>query len=75
MADLNVEKEVAVERTVGSVYRALGLDDADEMERKARLVSKINDTIRIRELTRVQAAEIVGMDQTSLSGLLRGRFD
>jgi predicted XRE-type DNA-binding protein len=68
------EEEVKIERTVGSVYHALGLPDADEMERKARLVSTINDTIASKGLTQVQAADLVGIDQPTLSKLLRGRF-
>jgi len=59
---------------MGSVYHALGMPNADEMEWKARLVSAINDTIASKGLTQVQAAEIVGIDQPTLSKLLRGRF-
>ena len=65
---------MTVERTEGSVYHALGYEDADEMERKSRLVSSINETIDAMGLTQVQAAEIVGIDQPTLSKLLRGRF-
>ncbi|CAN5640851.1 hypothetical protein BH11ARM2_BH11ARM2_25250 [soil metagenome] len=68
------EEIMKVERTAESVYHALGYENADDMERKARLVSAINDTIDARGLTPVQAAEIVGMDQPALSKLLRGRF-
>jgi predicted XRE-type DNA-binding protein len=70
----NQEEQVTVERTSGSVYHALGYDNADEMERKVRLVSAINDTIDARGMTQVRAAEVVGMDQPTLSKLLRGRF-
>jgi len=38
------------------------------------LVSTIDDTIKVRGLTQIQAAEIVGIDQPTLSKLLRGRF-
>lgn len=68
------EIEVKVERTSGSVYHALGKPNADELERKARLVSAINDTLNARGLSQMQAAEIVGLDQPTLSKLLRGRF-
>jgi predicted XRE-type DNA-binding protein len=68
------ETAVTVERTAGSVYHALGYKDADEMERKARLISAINDTIEAKGLTQIEAADIVGMDQPTLSKLLRGRF-
>lgn len=68
------EEEVMIETTTGSVYHALGYEDADEMERKARLVTAINDTLDVRGLTQTEAAKIVGMDRPTLSKLLRGRF-
>ena len=68
------EEEVTMEETTGSVYHALGYDDADEMERKARLVIAIHDTLDARGLIQTEAARIVGMDQPTLSKLLRGRF-
>ncbi len=69
-----MEEHVTIEHTLGSVYHALGKVDAGEMELKARLVSTINDTIRDKGLTQVQASEIVGLDQPTLSKLLRGLF-
>lgn len=68
------EEEVTMEITTGSVYHALGYPDADEMERKARLVMTINDTIDTRRITQKEAAQIVGMDEPTLSKVLRGRF-
>jgi len=68
------EKEVKAERTTGSVYHGLGKANADDMERKARLVSTLNDTITAKGLSQIKAAQIVGLDQPTLSKLLRGRF-
>jgi len=65
---------LTVEHTTGSVYHGLGYVNADDIERKALMVSTINDTIRAKGLTQMQAAEIVGIDQPTLSKLLRGRF-
>lgn len=67
-------EEVGVERTVGSAYHAMGRPDADQMELKARLVSAINEAIEARGYTQSRAAAIVGMDQPTLSKMLRGRF-
>lgn len=72
--EVETENEMTVERTSGSVYHALGHVDADEVERKARLVSAINDTLPARGLSQLQAAEIARIDQPTLSKLLRGRF-
>jgi predicted XRE-type DNA-binding protein len=74
MAEREIQEEVKTERTTDSVYQTLGLADADSMERKARLVLTINDTINARGLTQVQAAKILKIDQPTLSKLLRGRF-
>ena len=62
------------ERGSTNVYADLGLPDADEMLVKAQLASKIGDIIKRRRLTQVEAANIVGMPQPKLSGLLRGQF-
>ncbi len=62
--------------TVGSenVYADLGYPDADDMLVKARLVAKIAEILKERELTQVEAAGIVGLPQPKLSRLLRGQF-
>lgn len=57
-----------------NVYADLGLDNAEEMLVKAQLATEINDIIKRRKLTQVQAAELLGITQPKLSGLLRGQF-
>jgi predicted XRE-type DNA-binding protein len=57
-----------------NVYADLGLENADEMLVKAQLATKIGDIIKRRKLTQVQAAELLGITQPKLSGLLRGQF-
>jgi len=69
----NREGEVSIERTSGSVFAALGYANADEMERKSELVSAIAESIAAKGLSQVEAASIVGLDQPTLSKLLRGR--
>jgi predicted XRE-type DNA-binding protein len=63
-----------IERGSMNVYADLGLDNAEEMLVKAQLASKIGDIIKRRKLTQVQAAELLGITQPKLSGLLRGQF-
>jgi predicted XRE-type DNA-binding protein len=63
-----------IERGSTNVYADLGLDNAEEMFVKAQLATKINDIIKRRKLTQVQAAELLGITQPKLSGLLRGQF-
>jgi predicted XRE-type DNA-binding protein len=63
-----------IEEGSTNVYADLGRPDADEMLIKAQLAAKIGDTIKRRRLTQVEAAELIGMPQPKLSGLLRGQF-
>ncbi len=68
--------EVVMEIEEGStnVYADLGWPDADEMLVKAQLASRIGEIIKRRKLTQAAAAEITGLPQPKLSGLLRGQF-
>ena len=66
--------EVAVEIGTGNVYADLGYPDADEMQIKAQLVTKIAEIIGRKGITRTQAAKLLEMSQPKLSNLLRGQF-
>jgi predicted XRE-type DNA-binding protein len=61
---------------VGSdnVYADLGFDNASAMLRKARLVSKIGEVLDVRALTPAEAATLLGISRSTLSGMLRGHF-
>jgi predicted XRE-type DNA-binding protein len=63
-----------IERGSTNVYADLGLDQPEEMLVKAQLATKIGDIIKRRKLTQVQAAELLGITQPKLSGMLRGQF-
>lgn len=65
---------IDIEQGSTNVYADLGYPDADEMLIKAQLATQIGNIIKRRRLTQVQAAEIVGISQPKLSGLLRGHF-
>jgi len=65
---------IEIEKSSGNVYADLGSQDADAMLVKARLASKIAEIIKHRHLTQQQAANILGMTQPKLSGMLRGQF-
>lgn len=57
-----------------NVYADFGMADAEEMLVKAQLATKVGDIIKRRKLTQVQAAQLLGITQSKLSGLLRGQF-
>ncbi len=63
-----------IERGSTNVYADLGILDPEEMLIKAQLATKIGDIIKRRKLTQTQAAELLGITQPKLSGLLRGQF-
>lgn len=65
---------IEIEESSGNVYADLQVANAEAMYVKARLASEIGDIIRHRHLTQQQAAEILGLPQPKLSGLLRGQF-
>lgn len=66
---MNIEHE----RGSGNVFADLGLPNADELFAKAKIVGQISDMIEERHVTQMQAAKTLGIDQPSLSRLLRGR--
>ena len=65
---------IEIEDSSGNVYADLQVAEAEAMYVKAQLAGKIGDIIRHRHLTQQQAAEILGIPQPKLSGLLRGQF-
>jgi predicted XRE-type DNA-binding protein len=65
---------IEIENGSVNVYEDLGLLNAAEMQVKALLAAKIGEILKHRHLTQVQAAEILGMPQPKLSGMLRGQF-
>lgn len=63
-----------IEKGSYNVYRDLECPEADTMYVKARLAARIREIIEDRHLTEQQAADILGMPQPILSGMLRGKF-
>lgn len=63
-----------IEHGSSNVYADLRMPDAEEMLVKAQLASKIGDIIKSRKLTQAQSAELLGITQPKLSGMLRGQF-
>ena len=70
-------KKIEHEASSGNVFIDIGFTpgEAAELQAKADLISAIDDTIRRRKLTQVQAAKFCGTDQPTLSKILRGRVE
>ncbi len=66
--------DTRVEIGSGSVYEQLKFKDHKEMETKSTLVMEITKAIKKKNMTQTEAAEILGISQPKLSGLLNGHF-
>ena len=64
----------AIEKSSGNVFADLGLPDAENRLAKAELARKIGEAIGERNLSQVQAAELLGIDQPKISALVRGQL-
>jgi predicted XRE-type DNA-binding protein len=65
---------VRVTRGSGNVFADLGLPDPEARLAKAELAARINTVLEQRELTQALAAEVLGIDQPSVSKLARGKL-
>lgn len=70
-ADLNADDTPEIDEGSTNVYADLGRPDADEMQVKATLVTKISQAITARQLSNDQASAALGL---TLAELLAGRF-
>ena len=69
------KRKVEVEVGSGNVFKDLGLKNAEELLAKAQLATQIVHILRERKLTQTAAAQIMGIDQSKVSLVCRGRLD
>ncbi|BAU65771.1 putative XRE family transcriptional regulator [Stanieria sp. NIES-3757] len=67
-------EEIKVQESSSNVFADLELPNSDEMLVKAELASKIGEIIEVRNLTQMDAAEILGVDQPKVSALISGKL-
>ena len=58
-----------------NVFADIGLAEPQGAFARARLAEAIDDTIERRDLTQGEAAEIMGIDQPTVSKIVNGRLD
>ena len=58
----------------GNVFKDLGFRDPEEALAKSNLARQIHKTIKSRNLTQEQTAEILGIDQPKVSDIIRGNL-
>ena len=68
-------EKIKVEKGSGNVYKDLGFPNPEDMQAKAHLVFKIQDTITERKLSLDEAAELLCIRKSELSDMLEGLFD
>ena len=66
--------EIPVERSSGNVFEDIGLPQSAELLAKSEIAARIAAIIEKRRLTQSRAAETLGIDQPSVSDLVRGRL-
>jgi predicted XRE-type DNA-binding protein len=71
----NQRDRARVTRSSGNVFADLGLSDADEALAKADIARQIARIIERRGWTQTRAAEALGIDQGSVSKLVRGHLE
>ena len=67
-------EEIKVQISSGNVFADLGLPNPEERLVKAELASLISSAIKQKNLTQMEAAELLGIDQPKVSALTRGRL-
>lgn len=67
------DEAVKVTRSSGNVFADLGFANPEEELAKAKLVNALAEVIRDRGLAQAKVAEVLGVDQPTVSKLLRGR--
>ena len=67
------DEPVKVTRGSGNVFADLGFANPEEELAKAKLVSALAEVIQEKGLSQAKVAALLGVDQPSVSKLLRGR--
>jgi predicted XRE-type DNA-binding protein len=75
MAQLKREGKEEVVRSSGNVFADLGFADAEERKTKVRLAAAINELLRQRRLSQIEAAGRLGINQPKVSALLHYKLD
>lgn len=68
-------EDIKVHIGSGNVFADLGLPNPEERLLKAKLASLIGSLIKQKNLTQIEAAELLGIDQPKVSALTRGRLE
>lgn len=68
------KKNINYELSSGNVFADLGIANPEEMLAKAVLASQINDLIKEKNLTQIEASKLLEVDQPKISLLAKGKL-
>lgn len=68
-------EEIECEMSSGNVFADLGVENPEEELIKAKLVLEIEQIIKRKKLTQVEAAKVMGINQPKVSALIRRKLD
>src|ERR1700738_5415987 len=68
-------ENMELEMSSGNVFADLGIGNPEEQLTKAKLVWEIEQIIKKKKLTQVEAAKVMGITQPKVSALIRRKLD
>ena len=68
-------EEIECEMSSGNVFADIGIENPEEELTKAKLVWEIEQIIKKKKLTQVEAAKMMGINQPKVSALIRRKLD
>ncbi len=68
-------EEMELVMSSGNVFADLGIENPEEELTKAKLVWEIEQIIKKKKLTQVEAAKVMGINQPKVSALIRRKLD
>ena len=68
-------EEIEYEPSSGNVFADLGIENAEEELTKAKLVREIEQIIKKKKMTQVDAAKAMGISQPKVSALMHRKLD
>ena len=66
--------DTTIRKGSGNVYKDMGFSNAEEMQAKAALVSRIIVILKKKKWTQEEASAVLGIPQPKISLLSRGQF-
>jgi predicted XRE-type DNA-binding protein len=69
-----VKQPIDVTKGSGNVFADLALENPEELSAKSEMIYAINEIIKSRDLKQAEVAKLVGLTQSDISMLTRGRL-